>query len=500
MEVYLSGHPYHFECENLCRVFFPYSPVKRVDTPRTAPAAAPYFEAVIIQSGDTYLYKVLISQNGKILRKEQTCQTLVEYNLTRLVFDLFVTFTGIQPLWGMLTGIHPVKLLREYSQSLGRSAAADLFQDQFLVSKEKTDRCLEIMDVQQPVLTAVTPLDFSLYVGIPFCPTRCSYCSFVSQDIASAGKLIDPYYVLLLQELRETARITASIGLSPISVYIGGGTPTTLSASQLSGLCETIQTAFDLTRCTEFTVEAGRPDTITAEKLQALKAAGVSRISINPQSCSDEVLRNIGRAHTAADVEAAFSLARAAGFPSINSDLIVGLPGDRLQSFADTLSKVITYGASNITIHALALKRTANLLQENRPIPEHKDSDLVRQMARHADHTLLENHYQPYYLYRQTRMAGNLENTGWAKGGDLCCYNIHTMDETNTIIACGAGGVSKIVDPYSRQLQRIFNFKHTHEYIRRHNEMLERKKGVIELYEQFRKRVHEVHQPSGADQ
>ena len=390
----------------------------------------------------------------------------------------------------MLTGIHPVKLLRQYVEERGEEAGVEYFQTHCHVTAPKAELARRVLRAQTPAVEALSENDFSLYVSIPFCPTRCAYCSFVSQDVEHAKKLIDPYFELLLAEVEKTAQVTRDLGLSLVAVYIGGGTPTTLSASQLFALCEKIRQVFDLSRCTEFTVEAGRPDTITQEKLVALREQGISRISINPQSLSDQVLRNIGRRHTAQDVADAFKLAQQLGFSNINADLIVGLPGDDLESFRHTLNGVIDLGASNVTVHSLALKRSARLNAPGGDLSLHSQSGETAAMMDYSIQRLTEEGFEPYYLYRQTRMAGNLENTGWAKPGTICRYNIYTMDESNSVIACGAGGVSKLKDPYSGRLERIFNFKYPYEYITRNGEILERKDGVTTLYEQFRQRLH----------
>ena len=236
-------------------------------------------------------------------------------------------------------------------------------------------------------------------------------------------------------------------------------------------------------------MEAGRPDTITEEKLLALREADITRISINPQSLSDQVLKNIGRRHTAQDIVEAFQLAQRLGCENINADLIVGLPGDNLESFQKTLRGVIGLGASNVTVHSLALKRSARLNAPGGDLSLHSKSQETAAMMDYSIQQLTQAGFEPYYLYRQTRMAGNLENTGWAKPGTVCRYNIYTMDESSSVIACGAGGVSKLKDPYSGRLERIFNFKHPAEYITRNQEILERKDGVTALYEQFRQRL-----------
>lgn len=495
----LYGHSFRYECENLCRLFFPYSPVRveeggqpEAEEPWALAAVEPQAAGIEPES-KKYAYRVKVSDGKQLLEKQELHNTLEEYSMTDLLYRALLELTGYTPAWGMLTGIHPVKLLRQYCEELGEQAGVEKFRSRGHVSARKTDLALRVLRAQEPAVSALSENDFSLYVSIPFCPTRCSYCSFVSQSIEREKKLIDPYFELLLLELEKTAQVTRALGLTLRSVYIGGGTPTTLSAPQLAGLCEKIQKEFDFSRCEEFTVEAGRPDTIDREKLRALKAANVSRISINPQSLSDQVLQNIGRRHTVRDVLDAFAMAKDEGFREINADLIVGLPGDDLPGFRKTLDGVIDLGASNITVHSLALKRSARLVSEGGDLSLHRKGEETAAMVDYSIDRLTEEGYEPYYLYRQSRMAGNQENTGWAKPGTLCAYNIYTMDESNSVVACGAGGVTKLKDPYSSRLERIFNFKYPQEYISRNQEILDRKEGISKLYEQFRQRLHEVY-------
>ena len=492
MELFLSGPAFRYECENLCRLFFPYSPVKVElwEQPLPpSPAEGPWAWASIEKGKGAYQYRVIVSDQGRLLERHGSAPDLQEYAMTNLLYGAFVELTGTHPAWGMLTGIHPVKLLRQYVEELGEEAGVQRFLDRCHVTPPKAELARRVLHAQAPAVEALNENDFSLYVSIPFCPTRCAYCSFVSQDVEHAKKLMDPYFQLLLVELEKVSQVTRDLGLSPVTVYIGGGTPTTLSAAQLSTLCGKIRQVFDLSRCTEFTVEAGRPDTITEEKLLALREADITRISINPQSLSDQVLKNIGRRHTAQDIVEAFQLAQRLGFENINADLIVGLPGDNLESFQKTLRGVIGLGASNVTVHSLALKRSARLNAPGGDLSLHSKSQETAAMMDYSIQQLTQAGFEPYYLYRQTRMAGNLENTGWAKPGTVCRYNIYTMDESSSVIACGAGGVSKLKDPYSGRLERIFNFKHPAEYITRNQEILERKDGVTALYEQFRQRL-----------
>ena len=492
MELFLSGPAFRYECVNLCRLFFPYSPVKVElwEQPLPpSPAEGPWAWTSIEKGENAYQYRVIVSDQGRLLERHGSAPDLQEYAMTNLLYGAFVELTGTHPAWGMLTGIHPVKLLRQYVEELGEEAGVRRFLDHCHVTPPKAELARRVLHAQAPAVEALSENDFSLYVSIPFCPTRCAYCSFVSQDVEHAKKLMDPYFQLLLVELEKVSQVTRDLGLSPVTVYIGGGTPTTLSAAQLSALCGKIRQVFDLSRCTEFTVEAGRPDTITEEKLLALREADITRISINPQSLSDQVLKNIGRRHTAQDIVEAFQLAQRLGFENINADLIVGLPGDNLESFQKTLRGVIGLGASNVTVHSLALKRSARLNAPGGDLSLHSKSQETAAMMDYSIQQLTQAGFEPYYLYRQTRMAGNLENTGWARPGTVCRYNIYTMDESSSVIACGAGGVSKLKDPYSGRLERIFNFKHPAEYITRNQEILKRKDGVTALYEQFRQRL-----------
>ncbi len=485
MVLYIIDHPYHYEAENLCRVFYPFDKVTvqhefmPSDENRTVYTAEENGEYIVrIEDAD-----------GKTERKAKVGAE-TEYGMVSLLFDAFCAHTSKMPRWGMLTGIHPIKLLRQLTEQHGEAEAARLFREKYFVSNEKTALAVRTLRAQKPITDKVRENDYSLYISVPFCPTRCAYCSFVSQSVEKAKKQIPEYHRLLLEELKETAKVADALGLNLRAVYVGGGTPTTFSAEQLSEMIRVVKDSFDMSQCEELTVEAGRPDTIDRAKLDALLKSGVSRISINPQTLQDNVLENIGRRHTAQQTVDAFHLAREAGFTNINMDLIVGLPGDTYETFCDTIEKVIALDPENVTVHSLALKRSSFITQSGEINKAHADAALADHMMAYAEKRLTERGLEPYYLYRQSRMAGNLENTGWAKPGTECAYNIFTMDETETVLACGAGGVTKLKDPYSEDLSRIFNFKYSYEYISRYPEILERKEGIAKQYEQFRKRLH----------
>ena len=328
------------------------------------------------------------------------------------------------------------------------------------------------------------PNDISLYVGIPFCPTRCSYCSFVSRTVGDKATraLVQPYVDKLCAELTAIRETADRCGLHIRTFYIGGGTPTSLSAAQLEQLMSHIAKTFDLAKLDEYTVEAGRPDCTDAEKLRIIKKYGATRISINPQTFSDQVLQNIGRRHTAQDIIDCFAAARAAGHKNINMDLIAGLPGDTVEGFEASLRQAIALDPENITVHTLTLKRASNI------VVEHRAADYADVAAMLGKCSLLADAgYRPYYMYRQKGTLQNLENIGWAKPGFECLYNIYIMEEVHTILSAGAGGSTKLVIPGRRRgkIERIFNFKYPTEYIDRFAELLDRKKAVEDFYARY---------------
>ena len=391
---------------------------------------------------------------------------------------------GHTPLpWGILTGVRPVKLLRKLAEESNEEQAVKKFLNDFFVSNEKIALSRETEHNERKILELSRPESFSLYVGIPFCPSRCSYCSFVMASIERAEKLIEPYTKLLCEEIKRTAEIANKLGLRLETVYFGGGTPTTLSAEQLDTVLRTVNKCFDMSTCREFTVEAGRPDTIDSAKLFALKENKVDRISINPQTTNDEVLKTIGRKHTAQQFFDAFELARKCGFDNINTDLIAGLPTDTPESFKNSLDSIVRLNAECITVHTLCMKRASRLTTEGVTLDLQQARD-AREMLAYTQNILGQNEYIPYYMYRQSRMVGNLENVGWSKRGFESLYNVYVMDETHTILACGSGGVTKLKRNNPDYLERIFNFKYPYEYIDRFDELIQRKSGIMQFYGQ----------------
>lgn len=330
-----------------------------------------------------------------------------------------------------------------------------------------------IADLQEPILkVGGAPKTYSLYIGIPFCPSRCSYCSFVSCNLDRDRKLVQPYVDCLCREVEAIRDEADKAGLMLCSIYIGGGTPTSLSAAQLRQLMGTVRDCFDLSTIVEYTVEAGRPDCTDAEKLAVIREYGATRISINPQTFSDEVLANIGRRHSAQDIIDCYAEARAAGHDDINMDLIAGLPGDTVEGFEKSLRQAIALDPENITVHTLTLKRASRIVIEDQKENDYADVAAMLEKC----HLLAEAGYRPYYLYRQKNTLQNLENVGWCKPGHEGYYNIYIMEEVQTILSAGAGGSTKLVADGGKRMQRIFNFKYPTEYIQRFDEVLERKK------------------------
>lgn len=479
MNLYVKNHNFHFELENLTRLFFPNEKITVIrDFSEPQP---PYIYTEVSD-------KITISVNiGSFNKSETAVKKLTdddnELVSAQLLYKLLCDFTGLTQPWGILTGVRPVKLLRRLAEESSEEQAVKKFEKDFFVSNEKIALSRETEHNEQKILELSKPESFSLYVGIPFCPSRCSYCSFVMASIERAEKLIEPYTKLLCEEIKQTAEIANKLGLRLETVYFGGGTPTTLSAEQLDMVLGTVNKSFDMSTCREFTVEAGRPDTIDIAKLLALKENKVDRISINPQTVNDEVLKTIGRKHTAQQFFDAFELARKCGFDNINTDLIAGLPTDTPESFKNSLDSIVRLNAECITVHTLCMKRASRLTTEGVTLDLQQARD-AREMLAYTQNILGQNEYIPYYMYRQSRMVGNLENVGWSKKGFESLYNVYVMDETHTILACGSGGVTKLKRNNPDYLERIFNFKYPYEYIDRFDELIQRKSGIMQFYGQ----------------
>lgn len=404
----------------------------------TARAKTPFSE-------DPLLYK----------RNAQQAQKLAFYRAA-------LPFLERRPPWGAMTGIRPAKLAaRLFAEGNDATGVDRILKNGYYVTARRRALAIDVARAGDAVRKRNGRMDASVYLGIPFCVSRCSYCSFVSHSIDRAGHLVEPYLHALFWEMEHTGRVARELGLSIKTIYIGGGTPTALNEDQLARLLAAVEQNFDVSSLLEYTVEAGRPDTMNAEKLRIIKDAGATRISINPQTMEDAVLEAIGRKHTAQDVVEQVAATRALGGLAINMDLIAGLPGDTPAGFAKTLKKTLALEPENLTVHTLAMKRGATLHEQGAPQP---DGTAVAQMVDLAAKTLPRHGYAPYYLYRQKYMAGNLENVGYTRPGYEGLYNIFIMEEIHSILSLGAGGVSKLVCPETGKLIRIFNPKYPYEY------------------------------------
>ncbi len=483
MNLLLNPPDSFYEMEKLCRLFFPDEHFTKNPPASEGNTAACNFQ----RRGSRTVACCRLTLNGATTAAEEPLvdadgENAAEIAMARGLYRLLCRACGVAPAWGVLTGVRPGKLYAALRQA-GRGEADRVFRDRLLVSPTKIALCRAVYEAEQKATVLTRPEAFSLYVSIPFCPTRCSYCSFVSHSVEKTQKLVEPYVDLLCEELALTARQARAAGVRLQTVYFGGGTPTQLSADQLDRLLRAVEQAFDLSHLLEYTVEAGRPDTVTQEKLQVLKAHGVGRVSVNPQTMHDSVLSLIGRRHSVAQVIDAVELVRQAGFRTLNMDLIAGLPGDSPAGFEDSLRQVLALNPENITVHTLSLKRSSRLAQkEGAALP---GAEAVADMLKTADDALTAAGYRPYYLYRQSKMLGNLENVGWAKPGHECLYNLAMMNELHTVLAAGAGGVTRLKQPGGPAITRIFNVKYPYEYSERFVSLMQRKKGIGEFYEQY---------------
>ncbi len=465
MELFLLGHNYKYAAEQILLTLYPDERPLYLDEPQGGDRAE-----LSLAEGRA---RCRLWRGGGCFSGEQAVepwataleQARFEQRALKMAFYRAALAAGRpRPAWGALTGVKPGKLMAQYLQA-GKSAEA--FARDFDVSASRAALCFETASATLAAKESLGEGDICLYVGIPFCPTRCAYCSFISSAVGQNLKLMEPYLEALLGEIRRTGRRVAAAGQRVAALYMGGGTPTTLSAQQLERLCAALAEAFDLSALREYTVEAGRPDTITAEKLAVLRAWSVSRVSVNPQTMSDEVLQAIGRFHTAQDIRDALALVRAAGDFEVNMDLIAGLPRDTAEGFAQTLDEVLALAPENITVHTLSLKNGSRLSEHPEQLPS---AAAVGEMLDGAEQKLRAAGYRPYYLYRQKYISGGFENVGWAKGGAVNLYNIAMMEELCEVVAMGAGASTKLPDAQGGVHRRI-NPKFPKEYIQRMKEL-----------------------------
>ena len=481
MKLILQGHDYRYAAEQAMMSFLPEA------KPEAAESALPGEDCLISGldagggwallriSGREYRGQAPAAQErpAGALERKRLEQKLVK----TAVFEAVVAMSGVLPPWGSLTGVRPGKLAAKYLQEQGDAAGAEAWlQAEYKVSPQRAKLCVQAAREELWARQQLQPEEVVLYVGVPFCPTRCAYCSFVSHSVEKSLALIPPYVDALCREVEGVGRLLRARGLRVAAVYYGGGTPTTLSAEELERVMGSLAAHFDLSVCREYTVEAGRPDTITREKLLALGRGGVSRISINPQTMDDRVLQAIGRRHSAAAVVEGYRMAREC-LPGveINMDLIAGLPGDSFEGFRSSLEQVLALKPENVTVHTLTRKRGARLQEEQHAYPADEE---VAQMLEYSLERLGQD-FEPYYLYRQKYSAGGFENVGWTLPGHSCLYNICMMEETCSVLSLGAGGATKRVEPESGKILRCFNKKYPYEYIASVEQALAEKEALF---------------------
>lgn len=491
IQIRLSEDNFEYDIHSLVKAFYPKEEVAFLQKDAVFYVGGELGETPLsfdIEYGQSEIIMYAYPTGADTIKREVSLEGFSDYEADRKkikselkkgLYELLSELTGQKLPWGTLTGIRPVKipgLMLEDGMSDEEIAKA--MKEEYLASDEKIALSIEIAKREQELLKDIDYKNgYSLYVGIPFCPTRCLYCSFTSFSLEAWGKYVDAYVEALCKEIRFTAELMKDKPLN--SFYMGGGTPTTLSPEQSEKVLKTIRESFDFTHCREFTVEAGRPDSITREKLEVLKKYGVDRISVNPQTMNQKTLDLIGRRHTVEQTARAYKLARECGFDNINMDLITGLLGETKDDMEYTMKRIEELRPDSLTLHSLALKR-ASRLNEKKEEYEGYESLNTKEVSEMLDGYARRMGLAPYYLYRQKNMTGNLENVGYATLDKAGIYNILIMEDKQTILALGAGGTTKVVFPNGERIERIDNVKSVELYIERIDEMIERKRSFFE--------------------
>ncbi len=468
--IYLEGHEKMNDVQTAVQIFMPnekYKPVESVQSDGITvksslndnTAVAEFYENGLFVCGKTE--KVYGERTG--------------YAIKAAVYHMLKEKTGQDVPWGMLTGIRPAKTINTYIEmGLTEEESINKMVNTYEMSPEKAKLAAAVASAERRILNRVDKNGISLYIGIPFCPTRCLYCSFTSYPIEIYKNKVDEYIDALIKELQFLGQKAKGKRLD--SVYIGGGTPTSLSAGQIDKIMYAVSNMFDLSNIMEYTVEAGRPDTITAEKLSVIRKNGAGRISINPQTMNDKTLKLIGRNHTVENIKRVYYEAREAGHDNINMDLILGLPGEGETEVSNTMNEVEKLMPDSLTVHTLAVKR-ASRLKEKLGEYDLAKAMLMEKILELSASGAAEMGLVPYYMYRQKNMLGSFENVGYAKSGFESIYNVVIMEETQSIYAAGAGASTKLYDPETDRIERIFNVKNVDEYIERIDEMIDRKRN-----------------------
>ncbi|SHJ50967.1 coproporphyrinogen dehydrogenase HemZ [Paramaledivibacter caminithermalis] len=490
INVTLKGHDYRYEIGELIKAFGIFDNIRFIQENINYDNDYLLINEVIGGEEKDFIYTRIIKDNEvvsideKIYIKNSCINDIQERKELKRrikvsIFDALSKICNINLPWGILTGIRPTKIVHELlDENFSVNEINKVLKNEYRISDEKIKLVTDVALCERKYIYPINEDLVSLYISIPFCPTRCVYCSFPSNPIKEGNKIVEDYLDALYKEIEKTSGLLKETNKKLESVYIGGGTPTTLSSLQLDNLINHLLKAFDVSRLKEFTVEAGRPDTIDIEKLRTLKKNGVDRISINPQTMNVQTLKLIGRKHTPEEIENAFYLAKEVGFKVINMDIIIGLPNEGIEELKNTLEIIKKLSPENLTVHTLAIKKSSKLKEAVDEFEMTKEA-LAKEMLNLSRNYAHEIGLYPYYMYRQKYMVGNLENVGYCKAGCECLYNMQIMEEKQSIIALGAGAVSKITFPRENRLERIPNVKNVQEYIKRVDEMVERKRKQI---------------------
>lgn len=474
MKLIINNPKYEHLTREIITAYFPKLKIETVDI---IPDTEDYTQ-VDIQHQDAYVsYSATVRINGKVLCDNMQTKAEQKLNISKLLSGILKQFCPVDLPWGILTGIRPAKMVRElHTSGMTFDEINTLFCNQYEVHTDKARLATDVAKKEIAIIDNICKNGVSLYIGIPFCPTRCLYCSFTSQSIKFSNTLVEPYMSALFKEIDYMAQYLREKCIPIETLYIGGGTPTALDEYIFAHLLDKIRTSFDMSQLKEYTVEAGRPDTITEQKLRCMKNANVTRISINPQTMNQKTLDIIGRKHTPDDIVRCYELATAIGFDHINTDLIAGLPGEDIGDFEYTLDCIKKLNPSSVTVHTMSVKH-GSYLDMNYSMYTPTAANTVNSMLTSADSLLRSLGKEPYYLYRQKNMLGNLENVGYCTPGNECLYNIYIMEEVQSILSLGAGGSTKIVN--GDNIERVFNVKEVSEYIKRIDEMIDRKKSLL---------------------
>ncbi len=492
IKVVCIGHNYAYEVKELLKLFYPPEEILISINDETVEAMVSIDEVIISSVNvidEQIIVETEIQYNGKIekireVRNLMNCNVLhkrkVEKNLVkRGIFQLLEKVKKTYIPWGILIGIRPTKIVHELmEEGKPKEEILKILQEEYLIQQEKGQLLLSVAETEHPFIYPIDEDKISIYISIPFCPTRCIYCSFPSNPIKQWGHLKDDYVDALCKEIVETAKDFNHRGKIIETVYIGGGTPSTLNITQMEKLFNCLKDSFNLQTIKELTFEAGRPDTIDEEKLQFLLNNGVTRLSINPQSMNDCTLQTIGRNHSVEDIKKAYFLAEKVGFKNINMDLIIGLPGEDSSMVENTMKELLDLKPNNLTVHTLAVKKASQLKEEKESYRLEEEEEVIKMLKITQDYANKMG-LKPYYMYRQKHMLGHLENIGFCKPGFEGIYNILIMEEKQTILAFGAGAVSKFVFPKENRLERVPNIKNLELYLERVDEMATRKKNYL---------------------